>query len=223
MEQPKAFNLKSYMYHSTVFELTASDLASIENQIIATKKQAPKLFQNAASIIDFSKIDETVEDQFFINLQRLLEKHDFSVIGVCNPPRSLDTKSTHVFTSLSNAKSHKRPSLQDTIQTNAYIHSRNVRSGQQIIKKNADIVILGNVSPGSEIIAGGHIIVNGQLHGKAYAGINGNEESTVICQPCLPELISIASRYKQNPPLCDQKSKYIKFLFKENKIHCEEL
>lgn len=53
-----------------------------------------------------------------------------------------------------------------------------VRSGQKI-ESRKHIVITGDVNPGSEIVAGGDVIVLGRLSGKAHAG-SPNDETAII-------------------------------------------
>ncbi len=53
-----------------------------------------------------------------------------------------------------------------------------VRSGQKI-ETRKHIVITGDVNPGSEIIAGGNVIVLGRLAGKVHAG-SPNDETAII-------------------------------------------
>ena len=61
--------------------------------------------------------------------------------------------------------------------------------------KNKDIVICGDVSHGSEIMASGNIFIYGALNGKAIAGADGDEGAQIFCQEFQPELISIAGTY----------------------------
>lgn len=53
-----------------------------------------------------------------------------------------------------------------------------MRSGRRE-EHSGNIVILGDVNPGAEIIAGGNIIVMGSLRGVAHAGYPKNEEAFV--------------------------------------------
>ncbi len=78
------------------------------------------------------------------------------------------------------------------------IISTPVRSGQQIYAKDTDLIILGNVSQGAEIIADGCIHVYGVLRGRAIAGANGNDDAYIFCQNLQPELISVAGHYWLN-------------------------
>jgi septum site-determining protein MinC len=71
-----------------------------------------------------------------------------------------------------------------------------VRSGQQIYAKGCDLIVLGPISQGAELLSDGHIHVYGPLRGRALAGINGNKEAHIFCHSLEAELISIAGHYK---------------------------
>ncbi len=71
-----------------------------------------------------------------------------------------------------------------------------VRSGQRVYSKG-DLTIIGNVSPGAEVIAEGNIHIYGSLRGRAIAGASGNEDSLIFCLDMNAELVSIAGNYKQ--------------------------
>lgn len=53
------------------------------------------------------------------------------------------------------------------------------RSGE-IIRYSGDVVVLGDVNPGAEIVAGGDITVFGALRGVAHAGSNGLTKAAII-------------------------------------------
>jgi septum site-determining protein MinC len=55
---------------------------------------------------------------------------------------------------------------------------QNLRSGQTV-KFNGNIIIIGDVHAGSEITAGGDIVVWGELRGIAHAGAQGNYKSEI--------------------------------------------
>jgi len=50
-----------------------------------------------------------------------------------------------------------------------------VRSGQTIMNPDGDVIILGSVASGAEVISSGSIHVYGALRGRALAGAYGNE------------------------------------------------
>jgi septum site-determining protein MinC len=70
-----------------------------------------------------------------------------------------------------------------------------VRSGQSIVFPDGDVTVLGAVSSGAEIVAGGSIHVYGALRGRAMAGVNGNSLARIYCQKIEAELIAIDGYY----------------------------
>lgn len=71
-----------------------------------------------------------------------------------------------------------------------------VRSGQTIINPDGDVIILGSVASGAEVIAAGSIHVYGALRGRALAGAYGNESARIFCRRFEAELIAIGGYYK---------------------------
>jgi len=71
-----------------------------------------------------------------------------------------------------------------------------VRSGQSILHPDGDVTVIGSVSSGAEIIAGGSIHVYGALRGRALAGVSGKDCARIFCSKLDAELVSINGLYK---------------------------
>ncbi|GGE07604.1 putative septum site-determining protein MinC [Aureimonas endophytica] len=71
-----------------------------------------------------------------------------------------------------------------------------VRSGQQIVFTEGDVTVLGSVSSGAEVIAGGSVHIYGALRGRALAGAAGDPKARIFCQKLEAELIAIDGLYK---------------------------
>ena len=71
-----------------------------------------------------------------------------------------------------------------------------VRSGQTVMNSDGDVIILGSVASGAEVIAAGSIHVYGALRGRALAGAYGNEGARVFCRRFEAELIAVGGYYK---------------------------
>jgi len=83
------------------------------------------------------------------------------------------------------------------------IVDRPVRSGQSIFHPEGDVILLGAVSSGAEVIAGGSIHVYGALRGRALAGATGNPGALIFARKFEAELVSIDGNYmtaEQSPP-----------------------
>jgi septum site-determining protein MinC len=71
-----------------------------------------------------------------------------------------------------------------------------VRSGQSISFETGDIIILGSVASGAEVVAGGSIHVYGALRGRAVAGLAGNPRARIFCRKFHAELVAIDGVYQ---------------------------
>jgi septum site-determining protein MinC len=71
-----------------------------------------------------------------------------------------------------------------------------LRSGQQVYAKGGDVIVLGAVNPGAEVIADGNVHVYGPLRGRAIAGSKGNVDARIFTTCLEPELVSIAGVYR---------------------------
>ena len=72
-----------------------------------------------------------------------------------------------------------RPPAEEIGEAAAMWIGRTLRSGTRI-EFPGNIVVLGDVNPGAEVIADGSILVWGRVRGVAHAGANG-DQSAVVC------------------------------------------
>lgn len=73
-----------------------------------------------------------------------------------------------------------------------------LRSGQTI-KSLGNLVVVGDVNPGAELIAAGNIVVMGVLRGTVHAGCNGDREAYVSACRMAPTQIRIADIITRPP------------------------
>jgi septum site-determining protein MinC len=73
---------------------------------------------------------------------------------------------------------------------------RPLRSGQRVYARGGDLIVLGVVNHGAEVIADGNIHVYGPLRGRAIAGASGDTQARIFAAAMEPELISIAGSYR---------------------------
>jgi septum site-determining protein MinC len=83
-------------------------------------------------------------------------------------------------------------------QTTLYLEQRTVRSGEKIACEG-HVVILGDVNPGAEVIAGYNIFVWGSLKGSAYAGVPDHEEAVIAALHLAPIQLRIAGYIARAP------------------------
>jgi septum site-determining protein MinC len=75
---------------------------------------------------------------------------------------------------------------------------RTIRSGESVAGEG-HVVIVGDVNPGAEVIAGYNIFVWGSLRGSAYAGVPDHEDAVIAALHLAPIQLRIAG-YIARPP-----------------------
>lgn len=82
-----------------------------------------------------------------------------------------------------------------TVETTAVpgglLRKETLRSGQSVFHEG-HVVIIGDVNPGAEIIAGGDVIVWGRLRGLVHAGALGDETAVICALDLNPTQLRIA-------------------------------
>lgn len=78
----------------------------------------------------------------------------------------------------------------------AMIVNRPLRSGQRVYARSTDLIVIGMVSRGAEVIADGNIHVYGPMRGKAMAGARGDTSARIFTTELDPELVAIAGVYR---------------------------
>jgi septum site-determining protein MinC len=93
----------------------------------------------------------------------------------------------------------KAPIIEDIKHyDNTALICRHIRSGQKkFVPGNA--VILGDINPGAELIAGGNILVMGSLRGLAHAGVFGDEGAIITAYRLNPTQLRIATHITRPP------------------------
>jgi len=71
-----------------------------------------------------------------------------------------------------------------------------VRSGQSIFHPKGDVIVMGSVGSGSEIMAGGSVHVYGALRGRVFAGATGDGNARIFCLKNEAELLAIDGWYR---------------------------
>jgi len=74
--------------------------------------------------------------------------------------------------------------------------NRPVRSGQQLYARDTDLIVMGSIGAGAEVISDCNIHVYGPLRGKALCGVSGNTDTRIFCQSLEAELVSVAGNYR---------------------------
>ncbi|BBB89751.1 MAG TPA: septum site-determining protein MinC [Methylomusa anaerophila] len=83
------------------------------------------------------------------------------------------------------------------------IVTRMLRSGQKIVY-DGNVIIMGDVNPGAQVVAGGDITVHGTCRGLAHAGSCGNEKARVTATKLMAAQLRIAGIIARAPDNSDE-------------------
>jgi septum site-determining protein MinC len=83
-----------------------------------------------------------------------------------------------------------------------------VRSGQ-LLNFDGNLVVVGDVNPGAELIATGNVVVMGSLRGIVHAGANGNKEAIVVALNLQPTQLRIADVITRPPDESDNGGQFV--------------
>ena len=73
------------------------------------------------------------------------------------------------------------------------LYHRGTLRGGQALHNLGNLVVIGDVNPGAELVASGDIVVFGALRGVAHAGAQGDRSARVIALELAPTQLRIAT------------------------------
>lgn len=118
----------------------------------------------------------------------ILERYNVTLQGVISAPPSQTRRAPVVSSPI--------PVLDPN--TMLHVERRTVRSGEKIAAEG-HVIVIGDVNPGAEVIAGSSIFVWGSLKGSAYAGVPDQAEAVIAALHLAPIQLRIAA-YIARPP-----------------------
>ncbi len=201
--QRAAFELKGSLFTLTIFYLQSSDLAVITQHLRDKIAQAPGFFCHAPVVIDLNDLHDPVD---FTALVALLRQYQLIPVGIRHGSEAQSTAALAAgLPLLPKQRAVKRPDTAPEPQapekplrkyTRTRVYSKPVRSGQQLYAPDGDLIIIGTVSGGAEVLAAGHVHVYGSLRGRALAGVHGDNHARIFCSSLEAELVSVAGNYR---------------------------
>lgn len=138
------------------------------------------------------------------DLQARLARRNIALRSVVS-----DSKATQAAARYLNLETEiKSPSPRDTTagdrelpavaEKDGWLIRRTLRSGQKI-HHPGHVTVVGDVNPGAEIIAGGHVIVWGRLQGMVHAGAMGDDSAVVCALDLSPTQLRIGNHIARSP------------------------
>lgn len=217
LEKGPSLQLKGSLLTLTLLELRHYDFDQFNHELAQLVKQAPNFFSQTPVVLSLEKLINAEESIDFIEIVQICQEYGLHPVaikgggeqqqtsailaGLPRIPASTKKNTTHWNEPSTELSADLSSEVIEQTQTHTKIIRHAVRSGQQIYAQNSDLIILGPVSAGAEILADGNIHVYGPLRGRALAGVKGDEQTFIFCQRLEAELLSIAGNYKVNEDL----------------------
>ncbi len=183
------------------------------NALATRLAEAPAFFQGASLAVDTSRRDLRSSERK--QLESLLARYQVSILSLeqsSTPVRQREMQL--VTTDLASINpteqalaAGEQPLVLGTqpeageISDTLFLR-RTVRSGQAI-HHDGNIVIMGDVNPGAEVVAGGDVIVWGVLRGLVHAGHPANEQAFVCALALSPVQLRIAHLLSRPPEVTE--------------------
>lgn len=124
-----------------------------------------------------------------------VEGIDQAMLGPSLAPLAAGMHSAKVIEFPGDAPAEAEPARASAPTITSMVVDKPVRSGQSIYFPDGDLTIVGSVSSGAEVIAGGSIHVYGALRGRAVAGAMGDANARIVCSRFHAELVAIDGNY----------------------------
>lgn len=213
-----SFELKDTRLSLATVVLKQADPAALAEELQQRLGETPNFFDNDAVVIDIAALADGEVAIDFAELVRVLRQHRATPVlvaggsaaqraaaleaGLAPAPepvperraRKVEVEVEVVREVTVEVPVEVRVEVPTPVPT--LVVDKPLRSGQQVYAKGGDVIVLGAVNPGAEVIADGNVHVYGPLRGKAIAGSRGNTEARIFTTCLEPELIAIAGVYR---------------------------
>jgi septum site-determining protein MinC len=214
MDQKSCFELKGSLFTLTILQLIHNDLTCLKKELAIKVEMVPNFFNNTPVVIDFHKLeqDPKLAEIDFKLLKEIICSYRMIPVGIkgslASQKAAIEEAGLAILAEAKPVVNKKEPIIETKVITEiqtvkvtqkSLLVKQTVRSGQQINAPDGDLIIMGSVSAGAEVLAAGNIHIYGTLRGRALAGIKGDAEASIFCHDLQAELISITGIYL----LCD--------------------
>jgi septum site-determining protein MinC len=195
-----------------------NDPAALRAAIEVRVHEAPALFERAPVVVDLSFLSPQPDDAAVRALLDAVRGAGMLPVGLAYGDDATDALSRRLGLPLiakfraqyerperTASKDEPAPPTETAAQpapaesrepVTALQHHQQVRTGQQLYAQGCDLVVVGTVANGAEVLADGNIHVYGALRGRAFAGALGDKTARIFCGEFRAEIVSIAGHYR---------------------------
>jgi septum site-determining protein MinC len=180
---------------------------SLEQTLLATIERQAEFFRGAQVALQVG--DRVLERDDIRKLRDRLAAHDVTLRAVLGESaetmRSARRMDLETDLGDSSTPAEQSPDGElPPIDSNEYgssgvIVKTTLRSGR-VVRHMGHVVIIGDVNPGAQIIAGGDVLIWGHLRGTVHAGATGDTSALVCALDMRPQQLRIANMVAISPP-----------------------
>lgn len=193
----------------------STDAAALRAALEVRVREAPALFERAPVVVDLSFLSPQPDDGAVRALLDAVRGAGMLPVGLAYGDEATDALARRLELPLiakfraqyERAASNDEPAPRAATATEpapstavepitALQHHQQVRTGQQVYAQGCDLVVVGTVANGAEVLADGNIHVYGALRGRAFAGALGDKAARIFCGEFRAEIVSIAGHYR---------------------------
>lgn len=173
------------------------------HEVGAKIQAAARFFQGARLKVTYRGIVLTADDE--ARLFRILDEQSGAVIESLTRMAEPAPVPSAPYGPNTNEQPHKQPAQplrrffskgQD--ESDCRFIRSTLRGGTRI-QYEGSVVVVGDVNPGAEIVAGGNVIVLGLLRGMVHAGANGSRDAFITALKLKPTQLRIADLFARCP------------------------
>ena len=217
-----SFELKDTRLSLVTVALKQADPAQLADELQQRLAETPNFFDNDAVVLDIAALADLDAPLDFAELVRVLRAHRTVPVMVLGGSAAQMAAALDAGLAAAPEPVHAPKAKTKTVEVEVIrevevvrevpvevevrvevptpvptlVVDKPLRSGQQVYAKGGDVIVLGAVNAGAEVIADGNVHVYGPLRGKAIAGSKGNVDARIFTTCLEPELVSIAGVYR---------------------------
>jgi septum site-determining protein MinC len=196
----EAFTIKG-IRHGLLISLRGGGWDNFLTEFDHRLETSPSFFQGARVSLDVGSLELTEDD--LRTARDLLQQRDVVLHAVISTRQGTEAAAQSlglvIDLGLDRRPLPERPSEPTELKlSDAVLWQGTLRSGQSI-RHMGHVIIVGDVNPGAEVLAGGHVLIWGRLRGTVHAGVTGDESAMVCALDMSPTQLRIAGHITRSP------------------------
>lgn len=221
MNRTESVVLKLYKEGMLVYINKKLSFTELKAKVIEKFKKSENFFKGLTLKVGFTGMELSQEEH------DILIKSVSDVLGCKavlweNPIPIEETTADKVNQNLSGEEILKKAFKIEVEDEKTKFYTRTIRSGQ-LLESEGNIVIIGDVNPGAELVAAGNIVVMGSIKGIVHAGAKGNREAVVVALNLSPIQLRIANVISRSPDNAEEHGFVPEIAFiRDDKIFIED-